>query len=114
MGRQDTESADVAEADAGTKVLDVGTILVTRDGITITSISTGVVLSVHRIEDNGNTEITMELDLSRWRQIPAGSDEECTMADDSLIYDCASCGRPTGGPGNELCLCESCRITVGG
>ena len=108
MGRQDTESADVSEAITTTEIPVLATIFVSGGSVTAASGLPGVVCRVNRFEDSGDTIITVGLDKSRWREIPAGSDEEQPVADDTVVDECMACGSRTRRQAQAGCLCESC------
>ena len=110
MGRQDTETPDVSEGGAGSEVLIVGTILFTGNGVTIPSRRSGVVCRINWSENKRHTEITVGLDKSRWREIPAGGDEEQPVVNDSTLPRCAKCRREMsfGIVFDNRGVCESC------
>jgi len=94
MGREDTESTDVSEGIPTSEVLIVGTIRITEQGIADASCIPGVVCRFNWLEDSSDTVIKVGLDKSRWREIPAGSDEKQPVADHSVESNCVvrDCG----------------------
>ena len=114
MGRQDTESTDVAEADETAEILELGTILIPLGGTPPSFSIGGVVCRFNRSEDESHTVLKVGLDLKRWRQIPAGSDEERTVADDTAKSDCLACTCPRMARRWQAGVCQSCGRPVGG
>ena len=112
--RKDTKSADVSEGQEAAEILVIATVYDTPNGLAVTSLRAGVVCSVYRTKDGRNTEFDVGLDQSRWREIPAGSDEEREMVDDTPQCNCVV--RPSGvirfeWEGGKR-VCKSCRLSV--
>ena len=113
MGREDTESADVSEGSESAEILDVCTVRVSNGTIANTFSRSGVVCRIDWAENASYTTITVEVDLKRWREIPAGSDEEQSVVDDTLEpYSmggtCKCVGQLT-----QAGVCQSCGKSVG-
>ncbi len=110
MGRQDTESADVSAEDEGAEILVVARIYPSNGPIATAPCFPGVVCRINGAENGGYPEIEVGLDKSRWRQIPAGSDEEQPVVDDTAKSDslvCA-CGADWYATINRVRFCKSC------
>ena len=110
MGRKDTESTDVSEEDSETEMLVFGPVHIPCSGTTTTFIKSGVVCRINRAKNSRYPIITVEVDLKRWRQIPAGSDEEQPVVDDTAESYCLECTCGSGARMHYFSYAQGCRV----
>ena len=117
MERQLAVVADDSEVAEKTDVLNIGSIDISDDGVTFTSLKPGVVCTFHASTDGAGPVITVGLDKSIWHEISpgisvdAGKNEQPSAENPPYGY-CQACGCRRQGRTSDPRLCLSCRDTL--
>ncbi len=114
MVRKDTPRTDVSHPEGGAEMVVIGRIHVDRFGTTCCPTRPGVVFSGDWIEGECYSELTVELDLSGWREIAGADYESEQISYHSPFPDGVACACGAMGEAYNYGLCDGCRKDLEG